>query len=138
MIHYVRDLNNYFKEVFRVLRPSGVVVTVTWSQEDIRGSTLVRYFPESLEIDLQRLHPIEEIEQAMKSVGLSHIRVSHTKYSFVMDQAHFAVYQNRAYSELLLISEQCYSQGIRLLEEDFRKGKAIEREEYTYVWGSKE
>jgi SAM-dependent methyltransferase len=137
VIHYISDLDRFFQEAQRVLRPGGLAVIVTNSYEDIRNLTISYYFPEAVEIDLGRFPSIAAIERAMRGAGFVDIQVSHTEHTELMDETQLVRYRNRAYSELLLVSEGCYQEGLRRLEEDVRRGRCFERELYTYVWGHK-
>jgi SAM-dependent methyltransferase len=137
VIHYISDPTRFFAEAWRVLRPGGLVVTVTDSETDIRNRTMSCYFPESIEIELGRYHPIAKIEQTMKDTGFEVTWISHTEHEFVMGESQLIKFRNKAFSALQLLPEACFQRGIRRLEQDVRSGSCFSRELYTYVWGSK-
>ncbi len=137
VIHYIADLGMFFQENHRVLRRDGLALTVTDSEEDIRERAMCRYFPEIVEIELQRYPPIPHILNQMKQAGFFECWVGHARRDFRMDWNHFERFKNKAYSSLRLISEGNYQAGMVHLEKDIREGKALGNELYTYVWGRK-
>jgi len=137
VIHYIKDLDHFFREAWRVLRPGGVVVTVTDSEEDIRNRIMSHYFPESAEIELRRYHPVATIERAMKDAGFVEAWSTHTEYTFAIGESQLNQFRNKAFSALRLLPEACFQQGMRRLEQDVQRGGCLGRELYTYVWGRK-
>jgi len=69
VIHYIADLDRFFAESWRVLRPGGLVLTVTDSEEDIRGRTMSHYFPETVARELDRYPAIEALRASMRTAG---------------------------------------------------------------------
>lgn len=137
MVHYIKNLDRFLSEGLRVLRPGGTFVVVTWSEEDIRRSTIAAYFPEAVEADLQRMPGVPRLEQGMQAAGFAETWVSHTEYTYPFDEAEFKRFQNKAYTELLLIPEAAFAWGMERLTADYHRGRAVFRELYSYVWGRK-
>lgn len=137
VIHYISALERYFGEAFRILKPGGIVLTVTDSEQDIRRRATSYYFPETVAVELARYPSIDSIEAAMRKAGFARIWISHTERLLRLDEGHLERYRQKAFSCLRLISEAGYREGLRRLEEDVQSGKAVGREVYTYVWGCK-
>lgn len=137
VIHYIDDLNCFFKEAFRVLRASGVVLTVTDSWEDIRRRTTSQYFPESVEIELQRYPAVEILIRAMRKAGFREIQTSSTEHLFPLGEKELWKFRNKAFSALRLLPEDVFQKGLKRLEDDMSKGQVMGRELYTYIWGRK-
>ena len=137
VIHYVEDLNHYFKECLRVLNRSGIIVTITDSQEDLENRTITKYFPESLEIEKKRYSSVYKIVKNMKDNSLKKIEITHTEREYKMDEKTFKKFKNKAFSAIRLVSEENFKKGIQRIEEDIKNNKCLVKELYTYIWGIK-
>lgn len=136
-IHYIPagGLRHFFAEARRVLKPGGMVITVTDSEEDIANRTMTRYFPETVEHELRRYHPISRIEAAMREAGFREAGADHTRHEGEMTPADVDRYRNRIFSALRLISDFSFVTGMARLERDFGAGRRSLVELYTYVKG---
>lgn len=137
VIHYVKDLNHYFKECFRIMNNNGIIITITDSEDDLKNRTMTRYFPESLEIEKKRYPSIEKIIQNMKNNNFNEIKLSHTEKELQLDDKIFQKFKNKAYSAIRLISNDSFNKGIKKIEDDMNKKNCIIKVLYTYVWGMK-
>ncbi|MBN2219737.1 MAG: class I SAM-dependent methyltransferase [Kosmotogaceae bacterium] len=137
LVHYVTDLENLFKESFRVLQNDGSVLTVTDSCQDISERTLTNYFPETLDIDRGRYPGNSSIISAMKKAGFEGIYTTKVKTSFEFKKQHFEQYRNKAYSSLRLIAEERFEEGMKRLESDMERGLVLGKKAYTQIWGIK-
>lgn len=138
VIHYIPDLEHFFAEAARLLRPDGLALTVTDSPLDIRRRTLTEYFPETCPNELRRYPTIERIQQAMQENGFANVWQASSRCSFPIDAARLERFRNKAYSSLRLIPEEAFQTGLARLQTEVAAGKAIGREMYTLVWGSKQ
>jgi len=138
VIHYIRDLDQYFGEARRVLRPGGMVVTVTDSEEDIAGRTITRFFPETVPHELARYHPVRRLAAAMGRAGFGPTGTDHTSYETEMVEASVERFRQRAYSSLRLIADEEYRRGLAKLEAAWAAGPCQIVELYTYCWGVRE
>jgi len=137
LVHYISDLENLFKESFRVLQNDGSVLTVTDSCQDISERTLTSYFPETLDIDRGRYPGNSSIISAMKKAGFEGIYTTKVKTSFEFKKQHFEQYRNKAYSSLRLIPEESFEEGIKRLGSDMERGLVLGKKAYTQIWGIK-
>jgi len=137
VIHYVKDLNYYFKECNRVLNKDGILVTVTDSGEDLENRTITKYFPESLEIEKKRYPGVYKIVKKMKNNGFKGIEITHSEKEYKMSDEIFQKFKNKAFSAIKLISDESFEEGIQKIEEDMKKNKCLVKELYTYIWGVK-
>jgi len=137
VIHYVEDLNHYFKECMRVLNKGGIMLTITDSDEDLKNRTITKYFPESLEIEKNRYPGVYKTVKSMQNNGFKGINITHSEKEYKMDDKIFQKFRNKAFSAIKLISDESFEEGIKKIEEDMKKNDCIVKELYTYIWGVK-
>lgn len=134
VIHHVKDRDAYFREVARVLRPSGTIVTVTDSEEDLaRRVPLTSHFPETLAHERRRYPTIGTLRDEMTRAGLIDLRESNVELSYPLTD--IAGLRNKAYSSLHLITDEEHARGIARLEADLANGPIEARSLYTLLWG---
>lgn len=137
VIHHIRDLLEYFKQSYRVLKSKGKIVTVTDSEWTLYNrKPLTQYFPETLEVDLKRYHPIEKIKETMSDLGFINIRDEMTEYYYYLED--ISPYKEKSFSSLNLISREAFERGIKRMEEDIKNGPIPCISRFVMVWGEKE
>lgn len=137
VIHYIRDLANFYQEARRMVKKSAFVLTVTDSEEDIRRRGISTYFPETIENELKRYPSVDTIKNAMRKAGFTDIGLSHAEREYQMDEDFVNIIAGKAYSCLRLISEDAFQNGLERLRNDVSLGTAVGREVYTFIWGAK-
>lgn len=135
VIHHVEDRSAAFAEVARVLRPEAPVVTVTDSEPVIRNRLLSRYFPETVEVELQRYPSMSTLQGELSAAGLTDIRDELVEHSYELANADS--YRAKAYSSLLYIDEEAFQRGLHRLEEDLRRGPVSVTSRYVLLWARK-
>lgn len=136
VIHYISDLQHYFKEAYRVLNDQGIVLTITTSSEELKKSML-KYFPEVEKNTVKSEAMFESIKNEMKRAGFKDINVSYTNYTFAMDENYLMSIENKACAWTRLLSNECFESGVRLMKEDMENGNCEGNENFIYIWGNK-
>jgi ubiquinone/menaquinone biosynthesis C-methylase UbiE len=135
VIHHIGDRDAYFSEVARVLRPSGQIVTVTDSHDDIpRRRPLSSHFPETVNVELQRYLPVPQLLDEMALAGFVEPRLVQVSHDYDLDD--IEAYWSRAFSSLHLIDEKAFRDGISRLEADLTRGPIACVSLYTIIWGT--
>ncbi len=137
VIHYIEDLKHYYTECHNTLENNGMLLTVTDSEEDIKNRMMAKYFPETVNIEMTRYHPIDKLVSEMEKAGFSDTEITHTSHKFDMTENDLQPYINKAYSAIRLVSTECFENGIQDMIKDVRNGTCKGNENYTYVWGRK-
>ncbi len=136
VIHHVADLRAYFRETARILKPGGLVCTVTDSEWIIRNRVpLSSYFPATVELELQRYPAMGLLRDELLQAGFSGIREELVEFPYELRDA--AAFRARTYSSLHLISQRDFEQGLAHLERDLasRSVRCVSR--YVMLWGSR-
>lgn len=136
VIHHVSDRLAYFREAHRVLKQGARMCTVTDSEWIIRQrQPLAFYFPETVDVDLDRYPSISELRETMQRVGLGN--VTETLVEFSSQLTDIQPYRERAFSSLHLIPEESLERGIECMEKDLRLGPIQHISRYVLLWGTK-
>jgi SAM-dependent methyltransferase len=136
VIHHVSDRPAYFREAYRVLRKSGRLCTVTDSESIIRQrQPLSLYFPETVEVDLQRYPRISDLRKMVAEAGFTSSHETFAEFAYPLTDIHS--YRDKAFSCLHLISPQAFERGIRRMEADLRDGPIAAVSRYLLLWGVK-
>jgi ubiquinone/menaquinone biosynthesis C-methylase UbiE len=136
VIHHVRERARSFLEAFRVLRPAGLVCTVTDSEEVIRSrEPLAKYFPEIVDIELGRYPSILDVRRFMQAAGFNSIREDTVERTFFFSDA--SPIRERVFSCLRLLDDDAFNRGISRLDEDLARGPVRCVWRYVLLWGSK-
>lgn len=136
VIHHVIDRPAFFREAYRVLKNGGKVCTVTDSEDIIRRRRpLSNYFPETVEIELQRYPPITDLRAMMVSTGFVDLQevLAEREYELLDIQK----YRDKAFSSLHLISPEAFERGIQRMEHDVQAHPIPAVSLYVLLWGMK-
>ena len=123
VVHFLVRLDVFFKESYRVLKNWGILIIVTDSEEDIRNRSLSKYFPEALDIELERYPSIEELYDEANKVGFRKITHEETSGYIMIDDEFIDKLDHKCSSALRLISDAAHCRGIQRLKQAKIEGK---------------
>jgi SAM-dependent methyltransferase len=136
VIHHVQDRPSSFQEARRVLRPGGKVCTFTDSEWIIRHrQPLSVYFPETVDVELQRYPRIADLRSFMEQAGFQEIREETVEFSFTIND--IQMYRDRAFSSLHLIPEEAFQAGIHRMQADLLHAPIQCVPRYLLLWGKR-
>jgi len=136
VIHHVNSRLEYFREAYRALKTGGEVCTVTDSEWIIRHrKPLANYFPETVEVELERYPRIAALREIMERVGFGEIAENTVEFSCPLTD--IQAYRDRAFSSLHLIGEEAFQRGIERMERDLRAGPILYVSRYLLLWGTR-
>jgi len=134
VIHHLMNTTSYFREALRVLKPGGIICTVTDSETDIRKQEpLSKYWPSRVNVDLQRYPAISMLKQQMADIGFVDINERHIQSTCQIRD--ITPYRDKVFSCLHLIPEGEYLRGLQSLQEDLKEGPVQRVSMYTCLWG---
>lgn len=121
VIHHVKDRSAYFGEAHRVLKPGGILATLTDSEETIRRRVpLSSCFPETIEAELKRYPRMQDLAHDAEQAGFRLMGTEIVETPFELTDP--APYRTKSFSCLRLISEQAFTAGLARLTRDLQQG----------------
>ncbi|MEZ4866725.1 MAG: methyltransferase domain-containing protein [Caldilineaceae bacterium] len=123
VIHYIQDLNTFFSEAKRVLKPGGSLLIVTDSTEDLHNRSLTRFFPEILEYELARYPAAQALHEAAQHAGLHYLGSEAVQGTRPIDDAYIANLAAKCSSALRLISAEAHQAGLERVRQAQQQGQ---------------
>lgn len=136
-VHHFHDRARVFRQSHCLLSAQGVVCIATDSEDIIRNRTpLSTYWPETIEIELNRYPRLETLETELRDSGFVTLRQEIVcSSSWLTD---LSAYKAKAFSCLRLLSEDSFRQGLERLEADVNKGPVPFVGRYCLLWAEKD
>jgi SAM-dependent methyltransferase len=130
LVTHLVDRERAFREIYRVLVPSGVAVLATFDPEHLEGFWLAQLFPAVLEIDRRRFRPADELAEELRTAGFGdvHTRTVWQQASISRAEALERV-RGRYISTLRLIGDDDFAAGLERAEQELPA-----RIDYRPVW----
>lgn len=136
VIHHVGDRSAYFREAHRVLKKGGKFCTVTDSEKIIRHrQPLSAYFPETIEVELQRYPHIFDLRAMMVQTGFGSLQKTEAEFTYSLTE--IQRYRDKAFSCLHLIPAEAFERGLQRMEHDLHAGPIPGTSRYLLIWGTK-
>ena len=136
VIHFVTRPIEYFSQAFAALEPGGYLCTVTDYEWNIRNRLpLSRFFPAAVAAELERYHPVQALNDAMKAAGFTGLREATVESTYQLTDA--GRFEQKAYSCLHLISEAEFRSGIAALRAALAEGPVPGNLRSTVLWARK-
>jgi ubiquinone/menaquinone biosynthesis C-methylase UbiE len=137
VIHHVGDRPAYYREAHRVLKVGGRVCTVTDSEWIIcHRQPLATYFPETVEVELQRYPRIAQLHEFMEQAGFR--RMAEATVEFAYQLTDIQAYRDKAFSSLHFLPQAAFERGIARMEKDLKKGPILGVSRNVLLWGTKQ
>ena len=112
-----------FKEVFRVLKPKGILIIKTFSHDDLQFRFADQFFPRTLEIDRARYPDISKLRKELsmfKTIEVENLPIITEKSK----EDYLKRFKSRGTSNLGLLTDEEIEEGIKKFIEKY-KGKDI-------------
>lgn len=136
VIHHVIDRDAFFSEAWRVLKPGGLLCTVTDDVQLIRTRVpLTSHFPETVEVELKRYPRSEQLRSEMQNAGITPREDIIVRFPY--DLTDLRPYEEKAFSSLHLISEEAWRRGLERMRQDLQHGPIKAVSHYLMLWGDK-
>lgn len=121
VIHHIENFKTFFKEAGRTLKPGGIFILVTDSEENIRKRSLSKYFPEILEIELKRYPAIKELCEIAKAFGMELMEINEAEGLIELDDNFVSKLGRKCASSMRLIPDEKHKEGMEKIREGKKK-----------------
>jgi ubiquinone/menaquinone biosynthesis C-methylase UbiE len=136
VIHHISNVPLFITETFRTSSFGGRVCIVTESESDIRArQPLSLYFPDTVEFELDRYPPIDDLKRLLHGAAFSAIAEERAEFVYKLGSADS--YRQKVFSCLNLISDEAHARGIGRMSEDLLRGPIECNSRYTMLWATK-
>lgn len=137
VIHQIPDISAMYKEIYRVLKPNGVLCICTENRRQLLSKYWIKYFPSIVIKDLKRFPSIGKLIRLAKQQHFSTIKttfIGETKWSHVTKFILLQVLE-RSMSVLNLISDTEYKNGTKKVVSAYHRKKLyLSKRGYTFLW----
>ncbi|MBZ9685594.1 class I SAM-dependent methyltransferase [Clostridium estertheticum] len=139
VLHHIKDINTMLKNIYRILKKEGKIFIFTDSYENIKNRLTTKYFPETLEVELERYQSTEEIFEAMKDNGFHSIKADNLDIGYEEEAGEklIKIAETQGYSMFNLISQEAINRGIERLNEDLKKANISYQAKASYISANK-
>ncbi|WP_298511228.1 class I SAM-dependent methyltransferase [uncultured Kordia sp.] len=123
--HHFVDKEKAFQEIYRVLKRGGRYYINTIHPYEMKKSWVYQFFPSVYEEDILRFYPEEKLFQTLEATGFEtrvEKRVFTYRKSMLLIQEEAAL---RNYSQLHLISDANYQEGLQAMEAYMKSNKTL-------------
>lgn len=137
VVHHVEDLSLMYKEIYRVLKPNGILCICTESRWQLLSKYWIKYFPSIIAKDLQRFPSISTLKSVAKKQKMQTLKITQTKERKWTYITNFLIQQitERSMSVLNLLSDDEYNKGKeKILAAQKRRKKHLCLRGYTFLW----
>ncbi len=135
VVHHVADRTAYFNECRRVLRNGAWLCTATDDESSIRDRLHSQYFPDTVEVEIERYSSLASLSSAMTAAGF--VETTESRLEQPYDVTDSRPYRDKAFSSLHLIPEPAFRRGLEQLERDLRAGSVRGIARHVLLWGRK-
>lgn len=122
VIHHIVDLQNFFNEIYRCLKPKGEFILVTDLEENMKKRSLSKFFPEILKVEMDRYPAADLILKSAKHAGLAHIRTELAEGFQKIDDEFIKRVKSKCSSSMRLITDEQHRKGLERITEAKAKG----------------
>lgn len=115
-LHHFDDPRAALRDVHRVLKNNGHFKIVNIAPDQSPNWWIYRYFPKARELDMKRFWTIDQIKSELSHAGFQHESTTMTLREKIPAHLVLNEARNRETSELLLIDNEHYGDGMNRLE----------------------
>jgi len=123
VVHHLRNLSNLFLETFRTLKPHGLFVIVTDSEANIRARSLTHYFPEILDVEIDRYPRVADLARFAEEAGFRCEPPEPAEGYLELDDEFVSRVERKCSSAMRLISDEAHRTGVRRVREARKHGE---------------
>lgn len=132
MLHYINDINKFFSCAKKMLINRGKILVATRKKEDLRAQALGKFFPDTVEKEMETLRDIGEIISIMKMVGFNAVTIE----SLVIEKSiELEQFTSKSYYALQNISDTAFAEGISKMKTAISLGEDKYSTYYTIIRG---
>ena len=137
VVHHVRPLDRFFREVARVLAPCGRFLIATDSEDDLERRSLSVCFPEILPIERSRYPSLESLHVHAGRAGFALLERCPASGRIPIDEALLANLEAKCSSSLTLIPDVAHRRGIDRVRAAAARGEAWLSSYTVLVYGKR-
>ena len=112
VIHHIVNLELLFSEAARILKLDGHLFIVTDSLDNIRSRSLTKYFPEILDIELDRYPSLPLLHQNAEQAGLELLGEDPIEGTINLDETFISKLEGKCSSAMRLIPDEEHQRGM--------------------------
>ena len=122
VIHHIANIEKFFEEVSRTLKLHGSFILVTDLEENIRKRSLSKYFPEILEIELNRYPGKDELYDFANTSNLKNIESHKAEGIVELSNDFISRLGRKCSSAMRLIPDEKQKEGMDRLRAGQKRG----------------
>lgn len=139
VIHHIKNIHTMFQNIKRVLKEGGLLMIFSDSHDHIRNRLTTKYFPETLDPELERYQDTPELIRSLSEVGYKQIDSGILE---IEDDDSYGpklieIASKKGFSMFGMISDKAITEGIEKIKEDLLKGPVIYHRGAPYVMAVK-